>query len=76
MSLNTNTDRPGGKSVPKEVVFVSVDGVAKMREVETGISDYSNIEIRSGLEEGELVISGPFFVVSKQLKEGDLVVRN
>lgn len=74
MSLNTNTARPGGKSVAKEVVFVWVDGIAKMREVETGISDYSNIEIRSGLKEGELVISGPFFVVSKQLKEGDLVV--
>ena len=76
MSLSTNTGRPEGRGVTKEVVFVSVDGVAKMREVQTGISDYSNIEIRSGLEKGELVISGPFFVVSKQLKEGDLVVSN
>ena len=76
MSLNTNTNRPEGKGSIKEVVFVWVEGIAKMREVETGISDYSNIEIRSGLKEGELVISGPFFAVSKQLKEGDLVVRD
>jgi HlyD family secretion protein len=57
----------------KEIVFVSENGVAKIREVKTGISDYENIEILSGLKEGDEVISGPYFVVSKQLKEGDKV---
>ena len=42
-----------------------------MVEVKTGISDYDNIEIISGIEEGAEVISGPFFVVSKRIKEGD-----
>jgi HlyD family secretion protein len=57
----------------KELVFVSENGVAAIREVKTGISDYENIEIISGLKEGDEVISGPYFVVSKQLKEGDKV---
>jgi len=57
----------------KEVVFVNDNGVAKMVEVETGISDYDNIEILSGVEEGQQVISGPFFVVSKRIKDGDLI---
>jgi HlyD family secretion protein len=35
----------------KEIVFVSENGVAKIREVKTGISDYENIEILSGLKE-------------------------
>ena len=57
----------------KEVVFVNDNGTAKMVEVVTGISDYDNIEIISGLEEGQEVISGPFFVVSKRIKDGDLI---
>jgi HlyD family secretion protein len=57
----------------KEVVFVNDNGSAKMVEVVTGISDYDNIEIISGLEEGQEVISGPFFVVSKRIKDGDLI---
>jgi HlyD family secretion protein len=57
----------------KEVVFVMKDGKAQLREVKTGISDYENIEIVSGLEPGEEVISGPFLVVSKRLNDGELV---
>ena len=57
----------------KEVVFVNDGGKAKMVEVKTGISDFDNIEILSGIEEGQEVISGPFFVVSKRIKDGDVV---
>lgn len=57
----------------KEVVFINDNGTAKMVEVKTGISDFDNIEIVEGLQEGQEVISGPFFVVSKRLKNGDLV---
>lgn len=66
-------NRPEKEEEIKEVVFVSIDGKAEMKEVKTGISDYDNIEILSGVEEGDLVISGPFFVVSKQIKKGDLI---
>ena len=71
--LTTNTGKPEKEEEVKEVVFVSVAGEAVMREVKTGISDYDNIEILSGIEEGDLIISGPFFIVSKQIKEGDVV---
>ncbi len=63
----------GGTTKSKEIVFVSENGEAKVRVVKTGISDYENIEILEGLKEGDEVISGPYFVVSKQLKEGDKV---
>ena len=50
----------------KEVVFVmDKDSKAKLREVKTGISDFENIEILSGLKEGETIISGPYITVSK-----------
>ena len=65
--------KPEDKADIKEVVFINDGGTAKMVEVKTGISDYDNIEILSGLSEGDEVVSGPFFVVSKRLKTGDLV---
>lgn len=58
---------------PDEVVFVHEGGKVKMVKVKTGISDFDNIEILSGLKPGQEVVSGPFKAVSKQLKEGDLV---
>lgn len=70
----TTTDNaPKKTEVLKEVVFVNVNGKAQMREVKTGISDYDNIEVTSGVKEGEQVISGPFNIVSKKLATGDLV---
>lgn len=56
-----------------EVVFVVSEGKAVRKEVKTGISDFDKIEITEGIEEGEEIISGPFVVVSKRLKDGDLV---
>ena len=59
----------------KEIVFVNSSGKAVQREVKTGISDFENIQITSGLKAGEQIISGPFIAVSKKLKEGDLVTK-
>jgi HlyD family secretion protein len=56
-----------------EVVFVVEDGIARMREVEVGISDDNYYEVRSGLEEGESVITGPFTALSRILEDGDPV---
>ncbi|MEA5402349.1 efflux RND transporter periplasmic adaptor subunit [Arcicella sp. DC2W] len=62
------------KEKVKEVVFVlGKDNKAKMKEVKTGISDFENIEILSGLTDGETIISGPYLTVSKKLKDGELV---
>ncbi len=62
-----------GTTRAKELVFVNDGGVAKLKEIKTGISDFQNIEVLEGLTEGEQIISGPYFIVSKDLKEGDKV---
>jgi HlyD family secretion protein len=59
----------------KELVFINDKGKAATREVKTGISDFENIEIVSGLKEGDEIISGPFIEVSKRLKVGTLVTK-
>jgi HlyD family secretion protein len=66
------------KSAPaaelEEVVFVHQNGIVKAVKVKTGISDFDNIEILSGLKPGQEVVSGPFRAVSKQLKDSAAVV--
>jgi HlyD family secretion protein len=52
-----------------EIIFVLVDGVAKQRIVTTGIQDNDFIEIKSGVEKGDEIISGPYSAVSKVLKD-------
>lgn len=71
-TFQTSTVSTADKKV-KEVVFLNDGGKAKMVEVTTGISDFDNIEVLSGLNEGDEIVSGPFFVVSKRIKEGDLI---
>lgn len=56
-----------------ECVFVKVDGKAKLQVVKTGIQDQENIEVVSGLQEGQEIIIGPYNVVSKELDSGDMV---
>lgn len=79
-SNNSNAGNDKEKSIKdqepvKEVVFVDSAGIAKVREVKTGISDFENIQITSGLKVGEQIIAGPFIVVSKRLKDGDKIVK-
>jgi HlyD family secretion protein len=58
----------------EEVVFVlQKDGKVKKVKVRTDIQDINYIEILSGLKEGDEVVIGPYTVVSKTLKDGDLV---
>ncbi len=56
-----------------EAVYLKQGDEAKLRVVKTGIQDESNIEILSGLKEGEIVIIGPYNTVTKLLKPGDKV---
>jgi HlyD family secretion protein len=56
-----------------ECVFVKKGDVAKLRVVKTGIQNDTNIEILSGLEAGEEVITGPYNTVTKMLDPGDKV---
>jgi HlyD family secretion protein len=66
------------KSVPKsdkkfECVFVKVGDKAKIRIIKTGIQDDANIEVLTGLKKGDVVITGPYTTVSKELNSGDKV---
>ncbi|WP_428657201.1 efflux RND transporter periplasmic adaptor subunit [Runella sp.] len=72
---NDNEQKAKKEEKIKELVFVNDKGKAVSREVKTGISDFENIEILSGLKEGEEIISGPFIEVSKRLKDGTLVIK-
>jgi len=56
-----------------ECVFIKDGDKAKLKVVETGIQDDTNIEIITGLEEDEEVITGPYTTVTKTLKNGDSV---
>ncbi len=60
---------------PFEVVFIfnETAGKAEIRVVETGIQDDKFIQIKSGIQEGELVITGPYEQVATKLKPGDKV---
>lgn len=56
-----------------ECVFVKNGNKAKIRIVKTGIQDDTNIEIISGLQKGDEIITGPYSVISKDLNSGDKV---
>lgn len=69
---NDNEDKDVKKEDEKitELVFILVDGKVKQREIKTGIQDNDFIEIKSGVNKGEEIISGPYSAVSKVLREG------
>jgi HlyD family secretion protein len=71
-------DEDEKKAAPKsekklECVFVKVGDKAKIRIITTGIQDDTNIEVLSGLKKGDVVITGPYSTVSKDLNSGDKV---
>ena len=53
-----------------EVVWVIEDGVAKARQVKTGIQSDTDIEILEGLKESEQVVVGSYRAISRDLKDG------
>ncbi len=63
-----NLDKP-----MKEVAYVYADEKVQQTDVTTGIQDTEFIEIKSGLEEGQEVVSAPYSLISKILKDGMMV---
>jgi HlyD family secretion protein len=55
------------------VVFTKDGDKVKMVRVETGIADNSMIEIKSGIKEGDEVVSGNYAAISRLLKDGSKV---
>ncbi|MBZ4036847.1 efflux RND transporter periplasmic adaptor subunit [Flavobacterium sp. 17A] len=70
-----NQDKKATPKIDKkfECVFVKVGDKAKIRVIKTGIQDDTNIEVMSGLKAGDVVITGPYTTVSKELNSGDKV---
>jgi HlyD family secretion protein len=71
-------DEDEKKTTPKsdkklECVFVKEGDKAKIRIIKTGIQDDTNIEVLTGLKKGDVVITGPYSTVSKDLNSGDKV---
>lgn len=71
-----DTGTPGNAAKPADedvkVVFVVAAGHARQRQVETGISDETRVEIVAGLAAGDQVITGPYRLL-RDLKDGDAV---
>lgn len=71
-----NGDQPqlgaGGAKV-QEVVFVVENNKAVQVNVTTGISDDNYIEIKTGLEKDQEVVTGSYQAISRELKNGSLL---
>ncbi len=66
---DTASTDPAAKDEIRTLVFLSDGTYALARDVKTGIQDNVNIEILSGLAEGEEVIVQPFSAISKKLSD-------
>jgi HlyD family secretion protein len=57
----------------KEIVFVVSGDTVAVREIKTGIQDNDYIQVLSGLNEGEQVVSGPYSAISNKLESGSRI---
>ncbi|HOZ29420.1 MAG TPA: efflux RND transporter periplasmic adaptor subunit [Bacteroidales bacterium] len=71
--INVSENETDDKVTLIEVVFVYKDGKIEQRKVKTGVQDSYYIEVIEGLKEGEEVVTAPYSLVSKILKDGDSV---
>lgn len=56
-----------------ECVFIAEGNKAVIRKVSIGIQDENFFEVKDGLKEGEVVISGPFDIVNQRLKNNSSI---
>lgn len=66
VSSKTNAE----EAVNECVFVIKKDGTVKMQSVKSGIQDNTYIEILSGINEKDEVVTGPYSVISKTLKDG------
>ena len=67
------SDNAGDSDLAEVVFAVQPDGKVKLMPVKTSIQDINDIEITSGLKAGDQIVTGPYDIVSKTLKDGDKV---
>ena len=64
-----NAPAPSLDDLDVVVFILGADGKVKKAPVKTGIQDINYIEITEGLKEGDEVVTGPYDIVSKTLKD-------
>jgi len=72
-AITTDKQMAQNKKDELIVAFVAKDGKAVMKTVKTGIQDDKYIEIISGLDENDEVISAPYSAVSKKLQNNSVI---
>ena len=68
-----NKNKKAADDELEEVVFVMEADTVRMVNITTGIQDDEYILVTSGLEKGEVIITGPYSAISKKLDQGDAV---
>ena len=67
---NKNDVHPANGDLDEVAFLVMAGDTTKKVTVHTGIQDINYIEIKDGLKEGDQIVTGPYSVVSKTLKNG------
>jgi HlyD family secretion protein len=68
-----DSNKPGDKGKPIEVVFAMDGEKVKMVPVKRGINDDTYAEIIEGLKEGDEIITGGYKAISRELEDGKKV---
>ena len=68
--LEKQTEKSEREKITKGVFTMSKDGKAHWVKVTTGIADDTYMEIKSGVQAGDDVISGSYSAISRKLKDG------
>ena len=72
-AVTTRSDTSGRSNESQLCVFIFENGRAKRYNIQTGIQDNTNIEVLSDLPSGAQVITGPYDLLSRRLKDGEIV---
>jgi HlyD family secretion protein len=71
---DSNTESASSDDDIEEVVFVvQKDGIVRKKPVKTDIQDINYIQILQGINAGDEVVTAPYDVISKQLKDSSKV---
>src|SRR6478752_1215818 len=68
--LEKQTEKAEREKITKGVFTMSKDGKAHWVKVTTGIADDTYMEIKTGVQQGDDVISGSYSAISRKLKDG------
>lgn len=72
--LEKKTEKEEREKISKGVFTFGGDGKAHWVKVTTGIADDTYMEIKSGVQPGDEIISGSYSAISRKLKDGAKVV--